>query len=98
MIDVSILPVFFAATFFLVISPGPDLLLISSYASSQGFKSGLMISLGIFAAGLLQTVLVAFGLGNLMQAMPVLALAVKAAGALYLAWLGLNLLRDLLDF
>ncbi|GAA6151614.1 hypothetical protein NBRC116587_10330 [Pseudoteredinibacter isoporae] len=52
-----------------------------------------MISVGIFVAGLLQTILVAFGLGKLMQAMPAVAWAIKAAGALYLAWLGLGLLK-----
>lgn len=94
MIDPAILPVFFVATFFLVISPGPDLVLISTYSSSRGFRSGVMISLGIFAAGLIQTLLVAFGLGQLMQAMPPLAFAIKIIGALYLAWLGINLLKS----
>ncbi|WP_409526317.1 LysE family translocator [Nitrincola sp. MINF-07-Sa-05] len=93
MIDMTILPVFVVATFFLVISPGPDLLLISTYSSARGFKAGLMISVGIFIAGLLQTLLVAFGLGQLMQAMPPLVWAVKIVGALYLSWLGLNLLH-----
>ncbi|MBY4677765.1 LysE family translocator [Marinobacterium arenosum] len=91
--DFSILPVFLIAVFFLAISPGPDLLLISSYASSKGFKAGFMISAGIFVAGLLQTLLVAFGLGQLLQAMPPLVWAIKIVGVLYLSWLGLNLLR-----
>lgn len=93
MIDISVLPLFFTAVFFLVISPGPDLVLISSYSSTKGFKSGLMISLGVFLAGILQTLLVAFGLGQLMQAMPLFAYAVKIVGALYLVYLGINMLR-----
>jgi threonine/homoserine/homoserine lactone efflux protein len=52
-----------------------------------------MLSVGIFVAGMVQTVLVAFGLGKLLEAMPSLALLVRVAGALYLAWLGINLLR-----
>ena len=95
MIDVSILPIFFTAIFFLVISPGPDLILISTYSSTRGFKPGLMISLGVFIAGVIQTLLVAFGLGQLMQSMPLLAYAVKIVGAVYLAWLGLKMLRSL---
>ncbi|WP_141235484.1 LysE family translocator, partial [Pseudoalteromonas sp. NBT06-2] len=93
MIDISVLPLFFTAVFFLVISPGPDLVLISSYSSTKGFKSGLMISLGVFLAGILQTLLVAFGLGQLMQAMPLFAYAVKIVGVLYLVYLGINMLR-----
>jgi len=94
MIDISVLPLFFTAVFFLVISPGPDLVLISSYSSTKGFKSGLMISLGVFLAGILQTLLVAFGLGQLMQAMPLFAYTIKIVGALYLAYLGINMLRS----
>ncbi|KUI97764.1 LysE family translocator [Vibrio sp. MEBiC08052] len=94
MIDFSILPLFFISVFFLVISPGPDLLLISTYASIRGFHAGIAIALGILIAGLVQTTLVAFGLGQLMQAVPVVALGVKIIGALYLAWLGLRMLKS----
>ncbi len=93
MIDFSMLPAFLLATFFLVIAPGPDMLLISTYSSTRGFRSGWMISMGIFIAGLIQTILVAFGLGRLMQAVPPLALAVKLIGAVYLSWLGIKLLK-----
>ncbi|EGQ7840047.1 LysE family translocator [Vibrio parahaemolyticus] len=94
MIDLSILPLFFISAFFLVISPGPDLLLISTYSSIRGFKSGVSVTLGIFIAGLIQTVLVAFGLGQLMQALPAVAWFVKIVGAMYLAWLGLKMLKS----
>jgi len=92
MIDLTVLPLFFTAIFFLAISPGPDLVLLSTYASTKGFKAGLMIAIGIFIAGLLQTLLVAFGLGQLMQSMPYFAYAVKIVGALYLSYLGINML------
>ncbi|WP_085899436.1 LysE family translocator [Kiloniella majae] len=95
MIDVSVLPLFLTAIFFVVIAPGPDLVLITAYSSTRGFRFGLMISLGIFVAGVIQTLLVAgcwllvaFGLGQLMQAMPNVALGVKIIGACYLGWLG----------
>ncbi|MFA0407030.1 LysE family translocator [Vibrio splendidus] len=93
MIDTTILPLFFVTTIFLAISPGPDLVLISTYSSTRGFKAGVMVSLGIFIAGLIQTLLVAFGLGKLMQAMPPLVVVIKVVGAIYLSWLGINLLR-----
>ena len=50
MIDYTILPLFFTAIFFLAISPGPDLVLISTYSSTKGFKAGFMISIGVFCA------------------------------------------------
>lgn len=92
MIDFSILPLFFTAIFFLAISPGPDLVLISTYSSTKGFKAGLMVSIGVFSAGVLQTLLVAFGLGQLMQLIPMLAYAIKIIGALYLSYLGIKML------
>ncbi|WP_120497692.1 LysE family translocator [Kiloniella sp. EL199] len=88
MIDVSVLPLFLTAIFFVVIAPGPDLVLITAYSSTRGFRFGLMVSLGIFIAGVIQTLLVAFGLGQLMQAMPSVAFGVKIVGACYLGWLG----------
>jgi len=93
MIDLSILPLFFIASVMLVLSPGPDLLLISTYSSSKGFKAGFMLAIGILLAGLVQTLLVAFGLGKLMQQLPPIAMAIKVIGALYLAWLGVNLIK-----
>lgn len=93
MIDVAVLPLFFSAVVFLVISPGPDLVLISSYSSMGGFKAGAMIALGIFIAGVVQTLLVAFGLGQLIQTLPLLAYAIKVVGALYLSWIGLKMLK-----
>jgi len=92
MIDFTILPLFFTAIFFLAISPGPDLVLISTYSSTKGFKAGLMVSIGVFSAGILQTLLVAFGLGQLMQSAPMFAYAIKIIGALYLSYLGLKML------
>ncbi|WP_444935582.1 LysE family translocator [Microbulbifer sp. JMSA004] len=94
MIDLSILPAFLIAAIVLAASPGPDLLLISAYSSARGFAAGVMISLGIFTAGIVQTALVALGLGHIMQTMPLVALVVKLVGAVYLAWLGLSLLRN----
>ncbi|AXB31724.1 LysE family translocator [Vibrio campbellii] len=92
MIDFSILPIFFTAIFFLAISPGPDLVLISTYSSTKGFQAGLMVAIGVFFAGILQTLLVALGLGQLMQSMPIFAYTIKIVGALYLSYLGIKML------
>ncbi|GAB2884372.1 LysE family translocator [Microbulbifer echini] len=92
--EIPILVTFFGASALLALSPGPDLLLLSTYSAARGFIAGFLLSLGIFLAGLTQTFLVAFGLGHIMQTIPVVALAVKTLGALYLAWLGINLIRQ----
>lgn len=53
-----------------------------------------MIATGIFIAGVVQTLLVAFGLGQLMQTLPMLAYGVKVVGAVYLAWVGIKILKS----
>lgn len=92
MIDVSVLPVFLVAVAALLLVPGPDFVLISSQSVSRGARYGIACSLGIFLAGLLQTLLVAAGLGKVMEAWPVVATAVRLLGAAYLAYLGIRLL------
>ncbi|MBQ4811177.1 LysE family translocator [Pseudoalteromonas luteoviolacea] len=92
--ELTILPLFLITTLLLAISPGPDLVLISAYSSGQGFKSGVRLALGIFIAGIVQTLAVALGLGQLMQQFPPIVTVIKLLGALYLAWLGVNMLKS----
>ena len=53
---------------------------------------GVWCSVGIAVAGVLQTALVAFGLGQVMQRVPVIADAVRLVGAAYLMWIGMGML------
>jgi len=92
-IDLAMLPLFLVAATVLVISPGPDLILISSYSSTHGYKAGLLISIGVFGAGVLQTLFVAFGLGQLMHVVPIFSYAIKIIGVLYLSYLGVCLIH-----
>src|SRR5262245_20835722 len=92
MIDLSALPVFLAAVAVLLVVPGPDFLLISSQSVSRGARYGVACSVGIFLAGILQTLLVAAGLGKVMETWPLVATAVRLVGAAYLAYLGIGLL------
>ncbi|AOT07758.1 LysE family translocator [Pseudoalteromonas luteoviolacea] len=93
MLELSILPLFVMTCLILAVSPGPDLVLISAYSSGQGVLAGVRISIGIFVAGIVQTLAVALGLGQLMQQFPPLVMIIKMLGALYLAWLGVTMLR-----
>lgn len=92
MLDPSVLPIFLLAVLALAVAPGPDLALIVSHALARGARAGVWCSVGIAAAGLVQTALVAFGLGQVLQRMPAVADAVRLAGAAYLLWIGLRML------
>ena len=91
-LDPAVLPVFFLAVLALAVAPGPDLTLIVSHALARGVRAGVWCSVGIALAGFLQTALVAFGLGHLMQRMPAIADGVRFVGAAYLLWIGVGLL------
>lgn len=93
-IDTSNLPLFLSAVAALLIVPGPDFFLITAQATSRGMKYGVACALGIGLAGILQTTLVALGLGKIMETWPVVATAIRLAGAVYLAVLGINLLKS----
>jgi threonine/homoserine/homoserine lactone efflux protein len=92
MIDTASLPLFLAAVAALLIVPGPDFILISTQSVSRGARYGVACSLGIFFAGLLQTALVAAGLGMIMEAWPIVATIIRLCGAGYLAFLGVKML------
>lgn len=92
-IDTSILPVFLSAVAALLMVPGPDFFLITSQATSRGMKYGIACALGIGMAGIIQTALVALGLGKMMETWPAVATAVRLVGAVYLAVLGINLVK-----
>jgi len=92
MIDISALPVFLVAVAALLVVPGPDFVLISSQSVARGARFGIACSLGIFGAGILQTLLVALGLGKVMETWPLVATVVRLLGAAYLVYLGTKLL------
>lgn len=81
---------YLAAVAVLLAVPGPDAVLIATHSSLHGWRHGAWIALGIFVAGLIQTALIAGGLGSLMDTWPQCALAIRLLGALYIGYLGLS--------
>lgn len=74
--------------------PGPAMLYAAAQAMARGRWSGLMAALGIHVGGFVHVAAAAAGLSVLFHAVPPLYVAVKLAGALYLVWLGISLLRQ----
>ena len=75
-------------------SPGPDTLLVLGHAGRNGRRAGLLAVSGIVTGGLWYILLCGFGMLSVLTASPTVFAVVKFAGALYLAWLGLALLRS----
>jgi threonine/homoserine/homoserine lactone efflux protein len=85
---------FLAATAVFAYMPGPAMLYTAARTVSAGRSAGLMACLGIHLGGYAHVIAAAAGLSVLFHAIPVLYTVVKLAGAAYLVWLGVRLLRQ----
>ncbi|MER8868017.1 LysE family translocator [Mesorhizobium sp. M0751] len=89
----ELLVAFFATTAIFAYIPGPAMLYAAAQTMARGRSSGLMAALGIHLGGYVHVFAAAVGLSVLFHAVPVLYMAVKLVGALYLIWLGVSLFR-----
>jgi leucine efflux protein len=90
------LATFIAGTIFIVLLPGPNSLYVMSVASRFGVGAGYRGACGIFVGDAILMILSATGAASLLRANPTLFIAIKYAGAIYLAWMGVGLLRSAL--
>jgi leucine efflux protein len=81
-------------TIFIVLLPGPNSLYVMSLASRSGVAAGYRGACGIFVGDAVLMVLAATGAASLLQTTPALFMVIKYAGAAYLAWVGIGLLRS----
>lgn len=76
----------------LTMAPGLDTALVLRTAAAEGPRGAALAGLGIVTGCLTWGIAVAFGLGALLAASQLAFTLLKWAGALYLVWLGLNLI------
>ncbi len=74
------------------LAPGADTLLVASHAARTGLRSGLAAVAGIQCGAASYAVLFGFGALSVLAATPILFAVVKVAGAIYLAFLGMQFL------
>ncbi|MBI4968629.1 MAG: LysE family translocator [Rhodospirillales bacterium] len=77
----------------LVLSPGPDTLLIIRYTLASGRASGMATVAGVQLGLMVHTAAAVLGLSVLILSSPLLFKTVAVLGAAYLAWLGLQAVR-----
>lgn len=78
---------------FIVLLPGPNSLYVLGLAAQRGVRTGYVGACGIFIGDSVLMLLAAAGLASLLSTVAWLFLMVKLAGAAYLAWIGLGMLR-----
>ncbi|MCX4473785.1 Leucine efflux protein [Micromonospora sp. MW-13] len=77
----------------IILLPGPNSLFVLSTAAKRGVRTGYRAAAGVFLGDSVLMILSAAGVASLLQAYPPLFLVVKYAGAAYLGWVGLTMLR-----
>jgi threonine/homoserine/homoserine lactone efflux protein len=85
---------FVAASTALLLIPGPTVLLVLSYALSQGKRVAVASATGVAVGDFVAMTLSLAGLGALVLASATLFSVLKWVGAVYLIYLGIKLLRS----
>ncbi|MBT3992216.1 MAG: LysE family translocator [Rhodospirillaceae bacterium] len=89
-VEISILSAFLIAAAAIVLSPGPDTIIIIRYTMSSGKRIGIATVAGVQLGLVFHTVLAIFGITVIIASSEMLFKGVAIAGALYLAWLGIQ--------
>lgn len=87
MIDSTLFFQWMIAATVIVITPGPDSLLIMRNAANSGLKVGLSTVLGVQLGVIFHTLLALFGASKFMAGQPLLILLIGIGGPLFIAYL-----------
>jgi len=91
-VGVDLLP-FLALSVLLILIPGPDTAVVTKNALLGGRRSGVLASIGVSLGLTIWTLAAALGIAALLRASAPAFLALKLAGAVYLVWIGVQMLR-----
>ncbi|MET7602308.1 leucine efflux protein LeuE [Streptomyces avermitilis] len=93
MLGVTDLPTYLAGLVLIVLLPGPNSLYVLSVAARKGIRAGYTAAVGVWCGDTVLMTLSAAGVASLLQANALLFGIVKYAGAGYLTWLAVGMLR-----
>jgi leucine efflux protein len=79
--------------FLIILLPGPNSLFVLSVGARRGVRAGYRAAAGVFLGDSVLMALSAAGVASLLRSTPLLFGVVKYAGAGYLAWIGLSMIR-----
>jgi threonine/homoserine/homoserine lactone efflux protein len=94
MIPLPQLSLFFVLVFGVVVLPGLDMAYVMGSALAGGRGKGFAALAGVVAGGACHVLMTALGISVVLRLVPGLFNAMLLAGALYIAWIGLSLLRS----
>ncbi|WP_459249584.1 leucine efflux protein LeuE [Streptomyces youssoufiensis] len=93
MLGITDLPTYLAGLALIILLPGPNSLYVVSVAARRGPRVAYQAAGGVLCGDTVLMVLSAGGVASLLKASPVAFTIVKFAGAGYLTWLAIGMLR-----
>lgn len=90
----SVIATIFVVHWLLTMTPGPNAVLVAQTAVASRRANAFAVIAGICASGAIWVTSAAYGLKAVFLAFPWLYASVSYAGAAYLVWLGIKLLRS----
>ncbi|MCD5979619.1 LysE family transporter [Pseudomonas quasicaspiana] len=94
MVEITLLTALAGAFIVLIISPGPNFLVITQLSISQSRQQGICAGLGVASGSIIWALLACTGLGLMFQQLPWAQPALQLLGGAYLIWLGSKSLRN----
>lgn len=96
-IDPHLLAMFTVSTIVALITPGPDMMFVLGCGMRGGARAGLQATIGVITGDALYVAAAAAGLAALLTAFPVMFTVLRIAGAAYLIYLGVQMIRKRKD-
>ncbi|MFJ8883191.1 leucine efflux protein LeuE [Streptomyces sp. NPDC102402] len=97
MLGVTDLPTYLAGLVLIILLPGPNSLYVLSVAARRGVRTGYVAAAGVWTGDTILMTLSALGAASLLQTTPLLFAVVKFAGAGYLTWMAIGMMRTALS-
>ena len=91
--DIQVWVAFVAASVVLLMIPGPTIVLVLTYALTQGRRVAVASAAGVATGDLIAMTASLLGLGAVVLASATLFTALKWVGAAYLVWMGVGMIR-----
>lgn len=93
MLGITDLPTYLVGLILIVLLPGPNSLYVLSVAARRGVRTGYAAAAGVWTGDAVLMTLSAAGVASLLQANHTAFAVVKWAGASYLLWLAIGMMR-----
>ena len=94
--DIGIIhfPSYVLGAILIILLPGPNSLYVLAVSAERGWRKGLWASAGIVVGDAIIMLSVALGAATVLASSPLTYNLLRLSGAIYLAWLGLGIIRS----